>query len=458
MSRMRTPNLPYLLLGAAMLIAAAGIIAWRLPLWPELFASVLFGLAILSAGFGLRGMRLAQLHLRDMTMRVQEMAQGADDTAALEGGGDDIGALAESINELAVNMRERMDVANKERNQLLAILSSMVEGVIAVDRADRIVHLNEAAMRMLRLSAGDLIGSRIWDGIRNPQIIQPLQEVLRDGIPRNAEVLIAGRASDQVLELAAAPLRDGSGNLAGALAVLHDVTELRRLQGIRKDFVANVSHELKTPVTAIGGLVETLLDDHEMEPAQRVHFLERIHAQNDRMIALVRDLLTLSRIEADSYGLELERVDLRAVLQDSLRTLAPQASQHNLELVAQLPPEPLHVRSNDDAFRQIVDNLIDNAIKYTPEGGRIDVSLARERGQVECSITDTGVGIAEDEQERIFERFYRVDKARSREVGGTGLGLSIVKHLARAIGGDISLRSRPGAGSTFTLRLPASEA
>jgi two-component system phosphate regulon sensor histidine kinase PhoR len=348
-----------------------------------------------------------------------------------------------------------MDVANKERNQLRAILSSMVEGVIAVDRGDRIVHLNEAAANMLHLGGSPVIGTRIWDGIRNPQIIQPLQEVLSDGIPRSAEVLIAGRANDQVLELAAAPLRDGNGNLAGALTVLHDVTELRRLQGIRKDFVANVSHELKTPVTAIGGLVETLIEDPQMDQVQRQHFLERLHAQNDRMIALVRDLLTLSRIETESYGLELDRVDLRAVVQDSLRTLAPQAAQHDLHLATHLPEAPLYVRTNDDAFRQIVDNLIDNAIKYTPGGGSIGVSLAQHDGWAECSIADTGVGIAEEEQERVFERFYRVDKARSREVGGTGLGLSIVKHLARAIGGDVSLRSRPGAGSTFTVRVPS---
>jgi two-component system phosphate regulon sensor histidine kinase PhoR len=383
------------------------------------------------------------------------MAGPGDETPQLVSPEGDLQEIGASINALALSFRERMELAHRERNQLLAILSSMVEGVIAVDRKDRIVHLNEAAAHMLQLGSGSLIGARIWDGIRNPQIIQPLQEVLSDGGSRNAEVLIAGRASDQVLELAAAPLRDGSGQLAGAVAVLHDVTELRRLQGIRKDFVANVSHELKTPVTAIGGIVETLIEDTEMESAQRHYFLQRIQAQNDRMIALVRDLLTLSRIEADSYGLELDRVDLRAVVQDSLRTLSPQAVQHHLQLTAALPDEPLFVLTNDSAFHQVVDNLIDNAIKYTPEGGSISVSLAQRDGWVECAIADTGVGIAEDEQERVFERFYRVDKARSREVGGTGLGLSIVKHLARALGGDIALRSRPGAGSTFTVRVPA---
>ena len=455
MNGIRTPNLPYLLLGAGMLIAAAGLVSWRFPGWREVFALGLLILAAVCVGFGLRAMHLAQQHLQEMTRSIREMGQGGDARSTLQGGSDALGQLGESINELADNMRERMDTANRERNQLLAILSSMVEGVIAVDRGDRIVHLNDAAARMLQLDQDSAIGKRIWDGIRNPQIIQPLQDVLSDGAPRSAEVLIVGRANDQVLELAAAPLRDGSGNLAGALTVLHDVTELRRLQGIRKDFVANVSHELKTPVTAIGGLVETLLEDQEMEAAQRLHFLQRILAQNDRMIALVRDLLTLSRIETESYGLDMERVDLRALVQDSLRTLGPQAEQHSLQLTSTLPETPLYVRTNDDAFRQIVDNLIDNAIKYTPEEGKISLSLAEREGWVECSITDTGVGIAEDEQERVFERFYRVDKARSREVGGTGLGLSIVKHLARALGGDVNLRSRPGAGSTFTLRVPA---
>jgi two-component system phosphate regulon sensor histidine kinase PhoR len=385
------------------------------------------------------------------------MAQEDGDSARLDSNDGELGSLAGSINELADRLNQRSDGANRQSQQLLAILSSMVEGVIAVDSDEHIVHLNEAAARMLSLNQHEAIGGRVWEVLRNPQVLQPLQDVLRDGVQRSAEVLIPGRKSDQVIELAAAALRVRGRTVAGAVAVLHDVTELRRLQGIRKDFMTNVSHELKTPLTAISGLVEAMLDEPDMPEDQRMHFLSRVQAQNDRLIALVRDLLTLSRIEADSFDLPLSRVDIGSVLQESLRTLGPRAEASKLELHVVLPESPLYSLSNPEAIRQIVDNLIDNAIKYTPEGGAVKVGLAERNGKIECVVSDSGVGIPEEEQERVFERFYRVDKARSREVGGTGLGLSIVKHLARAIGAGLKLESALGHGTTFTLVLHPAE-
>jgi two-component system phosphate regulon sensor histidine kinase PhoR len=346
------------------------------------------------------------------------------------------------------------EVVSKERGKLLAIISSMVEGVIAVDVDERIVHFNSAAARILRLAESQQ-GLRVWEAIRNPQIVLPLQDVLRHGQPQTTEVLMPRRKQDQVIELAVAPLRDGDGRPAGAVAVLHDVTELRQLQSMRKDFVANVSHELKTPLTAISGLVETILaDQHSMDPAQRQHFLQRVQKQNERMIALVQDLLTLSRIESADQDIAVEPYNVCTLLSEAVRTYRPQAEIRGIALRLQLPAQLVEAMLNGEAMRQIVSNLVDNAIKYTPEGGEVVVSLTASAGAIECAVCDTGLGIAEDEQDRVFERFYRVDNGRSRDIGGTGLGLAIVKHLARALGGEITLSSRPGHGSTFTLRLP----
>jgi two-component system phosphate regulon sensor histidine kinase PhoR len=415
--------------------------------WSCLLGSVV-ALGIAFSQFGMRQFEIGQL-----AVSIRQMAQPGSEIQRVETGAG-LAPLAVSVNDLTARLLHGTDVVSKERGKLLAILSSMVEGVIAVDTDDRIVHLNAAATRILQLGQNQ-DGLRFWEAIRNPQLVMPLQDVLRDGHSRTTEVLMPRRKQDQVIELAVAPLRDGDGKLAGAVAVMHDVTELRHLQGMRKDFVANVSHELKTPLTAISGLVETILSDQSaMDPAQLQQFLQRVQRQNDRMITLVQDLLTLSRIESEEYELSPERYDLTGVVTDIIRTYRPQAEIRGLSLRSELPGEPVPLHIDVEAVRQIINNLVDNAIKYTPEGGQVVVSLTAREDTVECSVADTGLGIPEDEQDRIFERFYRVDKGRSREIGGTGLGLAIVKHLARALGGQISLASRLGQGSTFTLRLP----
>jgi two-component system phosphate regulon sensor histidine kinase PhoR len=259
---------------------------------------------------------------------------------------------------------------------------------------------------------------------------------------------------ETVLELRASPLRDGGGQASGAVALLHDVTALRKLETVRRDFVANVGHELKTPLTAIRGLVETMLDDRQMPADTARSFLEKIRGQSQRLSALVTDLLTLARIESNEVPLERKLLDLRAVVREGAERFRVTSVRRGLELAAELPPEPVPLDADEESLRQILDNLLDNACKYTPPGGRIRVRVARADGEVGLEVEDTGIGIAPADQERVFERFYRVDKARSRELGGTGLGLAIVKHLTQSLGGQVSLASEPGRGSTFRVLFP----
>jgi two-component system phosphate regulon sensor histidine kinase PhoR len=240
----------------------------------------------------------------------------------------------------------------------------------------------------------------------------------------------------------------------GAIVVLHDVSELRQLESVRRDFVANISHELKTPLAAIRGLVETLIDDPSMEKPTHDRFVEKIRDQSMRLSSIVSDLLTLSRLEADQGGVQFEKMDLRESVAESYRAQVHVAETKHVALDANVADRPVLIDGDGEALRELVDNLLSNAIKYTSEGGRVDVRLVVEGPHAVLSVADTGIGIAPEDQGRIFERFYRVDKARSRQLGGTGLGLSIAKHVALSHGGNISLKSTPGRGTTFRVQIP----
>src|SRR5690606_30086121 len=242
--------------------------------------------------------------------------------------------------------------------------------------------------------------------------------------------------------------------VAGAVVMLNDVTELRRLEAIRREFVANVSHELKTPITAIRGLVETVLDDEEMPADTRRDFVARIKDQSLRLSTLVTDLLTLSRLESGGELRELAPIDLRPSVRDSVTALAGMAEAKRIRVHTDLPEYPVRVLGDVESLRLLINNLFDNAIKYTPAGGEVTLRVGIEDTVARLDVIDNGIGIEPKDQERIFQRFYRVDKARSRELGGTGLGLAIVKHVCFAHGGEVGVQSVPGSGSTFSVRLP----
>ena len=391
--------------------------------------------------------------LLDMTDAARAIAGGDYGRRLHIERGDEIGTLADALNSMNEQLKSQIDIMETDRNKTLAILAGMVEGVVAVDRGERVVHANAAAQAILGIDGRAALGRRIWEVTRVVEVSEALGEAMRQNRVRVSEVRIPTPQKDQVIQLTATPLRNAGDRIDGAVVVLHDVSELRQLESVRRDFVANISHELKTPLTAIRGLVETLIDDDTMDRDTHDRFIEKIRDQATRLSNLVSDLLTLSRLESGAGGLRFEAMDLRETVAESCRTQVHAADTKQVGLFAGVPDTPVTIEGDSEAMRELVDNLVSNAIKYTPSGGRVDVRLATENGSAVLEVADTGIGIPPEEQSRVFERFYRVDKARSRQLGGTGLGLSIVKHVALAHGGSVSLKSASGRGSTFRVQL-----
>ena len=408
-------------------------------------------LALWSAG------RLAR-PLRAMTEAANAYRQGDFSQRIAPGANkqDVIGVLADTFNALAEELQQRLGIITDERNRLQAILAALDEGVVAVDTQQRVVMMNAAAADILDC---DIPAYRcaIWECCRDPNILQTLDAVIRNGAThKHTFTCWSKRRSNQELtvELHCGTFRDQQERTVGAVLVLHDISQRRRLEHMRRDFVANVSHELKTPLAAIRGLVETILDDPDMPSDIRQRFIGKVSDQCLRLSSIVMDLLTLSRAEVGGDAQDWECIDAAAVIRQSCRQLEATAQDKGTQLSWEIPQIPLPVRGDAELLRQAIDNLIDNAIKYTPRDGRVSVEVVVEDEQLACAICDSGIGITASHIERIWERFYRVDKARSREVGGTGLGLSIVRHVVQSHGGRISVQSTPGEGSCFTVYLP----
>lgn len=370
-------------------------------------------------------------------------------------GDDERGRIARALNTLDDELRRSMAVTSADRNKLTAILSSMVEGVVAVDRDERIVHMNQVAGRLFEVIPDEVVSRPIWEVTRIREVLETLTATLRSETVGHRVARLPG-STDRFLDLRASPLRAGGGILAGAVLVVHDVTQLRHLETVRRDFIGNVSHELKTPVTAIRGIVETLLDDVDIEADVRHRFLGKISRQANRMSSIVTDLLSLSRLESSDSPLELSPLDVREIVEESIHALQPVAEARQVTIETHFPSMPLMIDGEDEVLRQAIGNLLSNAVKYSPAAGQVDVRIALHGDTVVTEIEDRGPGIEPRHHGRLFERFYRVDAARSRELGGTGLGLAIVKHTALALGGDVAVKSEPGEGSTFSIRLPVS--
>jgi two-component system phosphate regulon sensor histidine kinase PhoR len=414
--------------------------------------AALAGLAALLVGFAV-GRRLTR-PLTEMAAVASSMAAGNYHERLQVRHKDAVGLLAQSLNRLADQSQQRIAEITDDRNKLQAILGSMVEGVIAVDGQERVIHLNSVAKRILHTGTSDCLGKRIWEITRLHEVSEIISETLRTGVERSAEFRRPVQSRDRIVELYSSPIRVGQDQMAGAVLVLHDVTELRRLESVRRDFVANVSHELKSPLTVVRGLVETLIDDPALPDATRLSFLEKTRRQAERLSSIVSDLLTLSRAESGLPDLRRDVIDWRDPVEESFRALSPAIEAKRISARIELPAEPVQVHADADSLRLILDNLLDNAIKYTPAGGEIVVRLRTDPGNAVLEVSDSGIGIEPQDKERVFERFYRVDKARSRALGGTGLGLSIVKHMALAHNGEVGLESSPGQGSDFWVQLP----
>lgn len=407
----------------------------------------------------LAALLLALYVARRLTTPIKEMTRVAEALGSGDYGrrisqqrDDELGVLGATLNRLGDEITQRIATISNDDARLRAMLAAMVEGVIAVDQDDRVVFLNDAACQLLNLSAPEAIGRPMWQLLRTAELVRLLEEAHAKGHVVRREIQLQRGSREYTLDAHASPFDGGAAT--GLVIVLHDVTELRRLERVRRDFVANVSHELKTPLTSIKGYVETLLDGALEDSKNNVRFLEKIAVHVERLAHLVTDLLSLARIESQQGALPREPVDLDALVRKALKRYEEPARGKAVSLSLHGEREPVVVLGDPEALTQVVDNLLDNGIKYTTGGGAVSVRLERHNGVGRLSVTDSGIGIPEEDLERIFERFYRVDKARSREIGGTGLGLSIVKHLVQAMHGNVSVTSRLHEGSRFQVELP----
>jgi two-component system, OmpR family, phosphate regulon sensor histidine kinase PhoR len=359
-------------------------------------------------------------------------------------------ALADSFNEMSRRLADQIERLETEHEQLRAILGGMAEGVIAVGPNQRVLFANAAAGRMLDFDSATAIDRPFWELTRQPTVQDLLDKALRTGQPRREDLELK-KPTILHVSVYVAPL---PGEAHGAILVLDDTSELRHLERLRQDFVANVSHELKTPLAVMKACVETLMDGAVEDAEARGPFLQQIADQGERLDALIHDLLSLARIESGEEVMDFGPLPVAEMVDACLARHRPRAEAKDMTLEASPPPEPLSVWADEEALRQILDNLVDNAVKYTQAGGAVRVEWAAVSAGVALAVTDNGPGIPERDLPRIFERFYRVDKARSKELGGTGLGLAIVKHLAQAMRGSVRAVSQIGRGTTFTVTVP----
>ena len=366
----------------------------------------------------------------------------------------ELGDLAKALNEMAQQLYDRILTITRQRNELEAILSSMMEGVIAVDARGHIMSINKTAVGLLGIEASKVKRHSVEEVIRNVDLQQFINQTLESEQPTEGEMSLPAKEG-RFFQLYGVSLSDSQSQRSGAVIVLNDMTRIRRLENIRRDFVANVSHELKTPVTSIIGYVETLLDGAINDPEQAKRFLQIIAKHSDRLNAIIEDLLSLSRLEeqGERSKISFEKANLKPILQSAIELSSPKAVDKQITINL-LCDEHIEAQVNMALLEQAVLNLIDNAIKYSKPGGKVEITAKHTDNEIIITVKDNGCGIEEKHLSRIFERFYVVDKGRSRKLGGTGLGLAIVKHIAQVHSGFITVESSPDVGSTFTIHLP----
>lgn len=399
--------------------------------------------------------------LEALTRAAQQLAEGAAPDEVAVQSHNEIGRLATAFNSMSQQLAARIGDLEEQRRQLEhnharleTVLGAMLEGVVAVDADQRLLFANNAAIRLLDLKPAVMIGRPVWEAVRHADV----QELLRQAFSGDNPPRMEFELPQTHCTVAAMASRLPGAPSPGVVLVLHDVTELRRLESLRREFVQNVSHELKTPLSSIAAYADTLLEGALDDPDCNRVFVQRIAEQGDRLHALILDLLSLARMEADEQVFDVEPTEVSRIIAVSLdaHTAVAKAKQITLESCG--PDEAVSGYADDEGLRTILDNLLDNALNYTPNGGRVTIRWHRADDRIQIAVQDSGVGIAREHQARIFQRFYRIDKARSRELGGTGLGLAIVKHLCQVFGGSISVHSVLGQGSTFTVELRAAPA
>jgi len=390
--------------------------------------------------------------VEEVTRAAEEISKGNFDVKAPPGARGELGALGDAINRMASEIKKKVREITQEKETLQTILRGMSEGVMVVDAQGKIILINSVLEDMLQRPS-DVHGKTPVEVIRNAELQNGFDQVLEQGETFSMELSITIPEADRIFAVTIARLmhQDRTG---GAVSVFHDITDLKRVEVMRRDFVANVSHELRTPLTSIKGYAETLCEEGIEKVPQAGSFAQIILKHANRLSALVQDLLSLTQLESHNTPINRQEVDLRKVLDAAVLVVKPAAEAKNLNIGTESISEITMVWVDRNQLGQALVNLLDNAVKYTPEGGSISVSASDTGDEVNVSVTDTGIGVPREQLNRIFERFYRVDKNRSRELGGTGLGLSIVKHIIQSHGGRIWVNSELEGGSAFRFSLP----
>lgn len=394
--------------------------------------------------------------LHEIASVAEDMAMGNLDQEIRIFTQDEIGDLARSINYIARQLKNNIEDVILEKNRIQAILSGMAEGVIALDIWGRVVFINPVVEELFRITMAASRGKNILRVIRNYDLERLLNQALETGcsIKKHVQILTP---EPRVFRVYVTPLQKPGADRGGVVALLRDITERKMFEEMRSEFVANVSHELRTPLTSIKGFAETLLDGALEDPKVSRQFLEIINTETERLSRLIDELLNLSKIESQKSVPNMQTLNIKELVNRAVAILKPRANKKNITIVVEVLDNIPAVQGDPDMITQVLINLIENAVCYTQPGGMINIRALLHDNQMKVEVQDNGLGIPPENLSRVFERFYRVDKARSRELGGTGLGLSIVKHIIDAHNGSVEVESKVGVGSTFSFSLPLYE-
>lgn len=406
-------------------------------------------IAALALAVGYRVFRKWIAPWREIDELVRTVGRGEQPRTFLIDGGRDVQRVGVALEEILLRQRQLDRQIGEGESGQRAILSAMHDGLLVVDSQGRLSLMNPA-FRDLFGVAEDTLGSPLLESVRDPAVERIVGETLQQRKPSQGELMIGGRQ----FQMSSVPMGAENGSVRGAVVLFHDITALKRADEVRRDFVANVSHELRTPLSILRGYIETMLDDPKLSRGETTRILEVMDQHSKRLGLLANDLLTLAKLESGASSIQLNEIDLLRFFSDLVRDWGKKFATKNLEPTIDVADNCSAVRADEERLREVFDNLLDNAVKYSGDGGAVRLEGERRNGEVILTVSDSGAGIGREDLPRIFERFYRSDKARSRELGGTGLGLSIVKHIVQLHGGRVEAESELGKGTTIRVILP----